>query len=192
MVSTYVFMHYKRKQKEKIESLGVEYTNLTIKYRQACHEEENLKLDKDEALKEKEDEISQLESKLDGMKNLFEGLSPEMKVLTLSKSDIINRFKEMAIPHIPPTLPTQKDWNLLMETMEYTNPALYEKIILSGNLSQQEIHACLLTILHFSPGELTVLLDTSKQRVSNIKAFANYKLFGYRDAKALLKNLEKM
>ena len=45
-------------------------------------------------------------------------------------------------------------------------------------------------MLHFSPGELTVLLDTSKQRISNIKASANYKLFGKKDAKALLKNLE--
>ena len=192
VISTYVFVLYKRKQKEKIESLGVEYTNLTIKYRQACHEAESLMADKDEALKEKEDEIIQLESKLDGMKSLFEGLSSEMKILTLSKSDIINRFKEMTIPHIPPTLPSQKDWKLLMETMEYTNPALYEKIILSGNLSQQEIYVCLLTMLNFSPGELTVLLDTSKQRVSNIKASANYKLFGEKDAKALSKNIEKL
>ena len=175
-----------------MESLGVEYTNLTIKYRQACHEADSLKSDKDVALKEKEDEISQLESKLDSMKNFFEGLSPEMKIQTLSKSDIINRFKEMTIPHIPPTLPSQKDWKLLMETMEYTNPALYENIILSDNLSLQEIYACLLTMLHFSPGELTVLLDTSKQRVSNIKASANYKLFGKKDAKALLKNIENL
>lgn len=192
VVSTYVFMQYRRKQKEKIESLGVDYTNLMMKYRQACHEAESLKSDKDEALKEKVDEIVQLESKLDGMKSLFDGLTPEMKILTLSKSDIIIRFKEMTIPHIPPTLPSQKDWKLLMETMEYTNPALYDNIILSHNLSKQEIYACLLTMLHFSSGELTVLLDISKQRVSNIKASANYKLFGNRDAKALSKNLENL
>ena len=58
------------------------------------------------------------------MKSLFEGLSPEMKISTLSKSDIMKKFKEMTIPHIPPTLPSQKDWKLLMETMEYTNPSL--------------------------------------------------------------------
>ena len=131
-----------------------------------------------------------VKSKLDGIKSLFEGLSPEMKISTLSKSDIMKKFKEMTIPHIPPTLPSQKDWKLLMETMEYTNPSLYGNIILSHDLSQQEIYVCLLTMLHFSPGELTVLLDTSKQRISNIKASANYKLFGKKDAKSLLKNLE--
>ena len=192
VVSTYVFMHYKRKHKEKIESLGVEYTNLMMEYRQACYEAESLKSDKDEALREKEFEINQLKSKLDGMGNLFDGLSPDMKKLTLSKSDIVSKFKEMAIPHIPPRLPCQKDWKMLMETLEYTNPGLYNSIIFSGNLSQQEIYACLLTMLHFSSGELTVLLEISKQRVSNIKASANYKLFGKRDAKSLLKNLENL
>ncbi len=98
----------------------------------------------------------------------------------------------MAIPHIPPVSPCQKDWKLLMETMEYTNPALYGKIILSNNLSPQEIYTSLLTMLNFSSGELTVLLDTSKQRVSNIKASANYKLFGNKDAKTLLRNLESI
>ena len=47
-------------------------------------------------------------------------------------------------------------------------------------------------MLKFSSSELTVLLDTSKQRVSNIKASANYKLFGEKDAKALLKNIENL
>ena len=190
VVFSYVFIHYRRKQKGKIESLGIEYTNLMMEYRQACYDADCLQSSKDEALKEKEDEIVQLESKLNGMKSLFEGLSPEMKKLTLSKSEIIKKFKEMAIPHIPATLPSQKDWKMLMETIEYTNPALYGNLTISRNLSQQEIHACLLTMLHFSSGELTVLLDTSKQRISNIKASANYKLFGEKDAKALLKNIE--
>ncbi len=192
VVSAYLFYLYKRKQKEKMEKLGIAYTNLMLEYRQACHEAENPQSDKGEALREKEDEIVRLKAKLDGMERLFKDLSPDVKKLALSKSEIIKKFKEMAIPHIPPKLPSQKDWKMLIETMEYTNPALYGKIILSCNLSQQEIYACLLTILHFSSGELTVLFDTSKQRVSNIKASANYKLFGKRDAKALLSNFESL
>ena len=126
------------------------------------------------------------------MKNLFDGLFLDMKKLALSKSDIVEKFRDMSIPQTPPELPCQKDWTLLMETMEYTNPSLYRKIILSNNLSLQEIYTCLLTMLHFSNGEITVLLDISKQRVSNMKASANYKLFDSKDAKALLKNLETL
>jgi len=190
--TAYLFMLYKRKQKEKIESLGVAYTNLMLSYRQACYEAESLKSDKGQAQREKEDEIAQLKSKLDEMENLFDSLSPNMKIMALSKSEIVKKFKAMTIPRIPPSLPSQKDWTLLMETIEYTNPSLYGKIILSNILSQQEIYTCLLTMLHFSSGELTVLLQTSKQRVSNTKASANYKLFGNKDAKALLRNLESM
>ena len=191
-VSAYLFNLYKRRQKEKMEKLGINYTNLMSKYRQVCHETEQLKSDKDGVLREKENENVQLKFQLDGMKTLFEGLSPDMKKLALSKSDIVKKFKDMAIPHIPPVSPCQKDWKLLMETMEYTNPALYGRIILSNNLSPQEIYTSLLTMLNFSSGELTVLLDTSKQRVSNIKASANYKLFGNKDAKTLLRNLESI
>ena len=110
----------------------------------------------------------------------------------LAKSDIVKIFKEMAIPHIPKILPCNRDWTLLIETIEYSNPTLYEKIIVSNNLSQQEIYTCLLTMLHFSSGELSILLDTSKQRVSNIKASANYKLFGNKDARALSSNLDEL
>lgn len=162
------------------------------KYRQACHETEQLKSDKGEALREKEIENSQLEAQLDRMKTVFEGLSPDMRKLALLKSEIVQKFKLMTIPKNPPVLPCQKDWKLLMETMEYTNPSLFGRIIFINNLSQQEKYTCLLTMLNFSSSELTVLLDTSKQRVANIKASANYKLFGSKDAKALLRNLESL
>ena len=191
-VSAYLFYLYKRKQKEKMEKLGIDYTNLMSKYRQACHETERLKSDKGETLREKENENNQLKSQLDRMKTIFEGLSPDMKKLTLSKSDIVKKFRDLAIPKPHPVLPCQKDWKLLMETMEYTDPSLYGRIIFANELSQQEKYTCLLTMLNFSSGELTVLLDTSKQRVSNIKASANSKLFGNKDAKALLRNLESM
>ena len=192
VVSAYLFFLYKRKQNEKMERLGINYTNLMSKYRQACHETEKIKSDKDEALREKEGENSLLEAQLDRMKTIFEGLSPDMKKIALSKSEIVKKFKDMTIPKVPPVLPCQKDWKLLMETMEYTNPSLYGRIILSNNLSPQEKYTCLLTMLNFSSSELTVILDTSKQRVANLKASANYKLFGNKNAKALLGNLESL
>ena len=192
VITAYLFILYKRKQKEKIESLGVAYTNLMLSYRQACYEAESLKSDKSQAQREKEAEIAQLKSKLDEMESLYEGLSHNMKILALSKSEIVKKFKTMTIPRIPPSLPTHKDWKLLMETIESTNPSLYGRIVLSNNFSPQEIYTCLLTLLHFSTDEVAVLINTSKQRVSNTKASANYKLFGKKDAKALLKNLESL
>ena len=192
LLSAYFFIHFKRKQREKIESLGISYTNLLSKYRQACHDVECIKNDKGEALRDKENEIIKLKSQVDEMKNLYKQLSPDMKKIFMSKSEIVKKFKTMTIPRIPPSLPTHKDWKLLMETIEYTNPSLYGRIVLSNNFSPQEIYTCLLTLLHFSTDEVAVLINTSKQRVSNTKASANYKLFGNKDAKALLRNLESL
>ena len=177
---------------EKTEGKDGKNRNLLSKYRKACHETEKLKFDRGEALREKENENSQLKSQLDRMKTMFEGLSPDMKKVALSKSDIVKKFRDLAIPKARSVLPCQKDWKLLMETMEYTDPSLYGRIIFINELSQQEKYTCLLTMLNFSSGELTVLLNTSKQRISNIKASANFKLFGTKDAKALLRNLESM
>ena len=187
-----LFYLYKRAQKEKLEKLGIDYTNLMSKYRQVCHETEKLKSSKVEALREKENENLQLKHQLDKMKTIFEGLSPDLKKVAMSKSDIVKKFKDMTTPKVPPALPSQKDWKLLMETMEYTDPSRYGKIILINDLSLQEKYTCLLTMLNFSSSELTILLDTSKQRVANIKASANYKLFGSKDAKTLMKNLENL
>ena len=179
-------------QKKKIEALGVSYTNLMSEYRQACHEAESLRLDRDLALREKADEAAKLKSRLDEMRVFYEQLSPVMKKMVMSKSDIVKKFKEMAVPNISKDFPDSRDWTLLKETMEYSNPALYERIFVSDNLSQQEIYVCLLTILHFSSSEIAVLLDTSKQRVSNLKASANYKLFGEKSAVSFLDNLDNI
>ena len=78
-VSTYLFVLYKKKQKEEIEKLGVSYTNLMSKYRQVCNEVESLKTDKDEALRDKEKEMAQVKSQLDGTKKLYDALSPDLK-----------------------------------------------------------------------------------------------------------------
>jgi uncharacterized protein HemX len=82
-VSTYLFVLYKKKQKEEIEKLGVSYTNLMSKYRQVCNEVESLKTDKDEALRDKEKEMAQVKSQLDGTKKLYDALSPDLKKLPL-------------------------------------------------------------------------------------------------------------
>lgn len=173
-----------------MEALGISYTNLMSKYWQAFHEAENLRLDKDAALKDKETEIAQLKSQLDKMRSLYEQLSPDMKKQVLSRSDIVRKFKAMATPQKENIQPCHQDWTLLTETMEYSNPKLYGRILASNHLTQQETWVSLLTMLHFSNTELTVLLNISKQRVTNLKASANSKLFGEKGATTFLANLE--
>ena len=55
--------------------------------------------------------------------------------------------------------------------------------------SRQERRTCILVRLGFRNWEIAVLLRTSIQRITNIKAGANLKLFGTRSAMPLAKNL---
>ena len=47
----------------------------------------------------------------------------------------------------------------------------------SVQLTDKEIKVCILTRLHFIPTEMVALLDLTKQRITNIRANANRKLF---------------
>lgn len=189
-VFAYFSIQYKRKQKAKMEKLGLDYTNIMAKYRKACLEAKRMETDKDEAMKEKEDEIGRLKFQLDGLRNIYEGLSPDMKKAVLSKSDIVKKFKSMAIPSRSQILPSKTEWKLLIETIEFANPALYGKIFVSCKLSQQEIYTAILTWLHFSNDELGILISASKQRITNLKSSTNLKLFGMNTARSLQRNIE--
>ena len=58
-------------------------------------------------------------------------------------------------------------------------------------LSPQEQKAYMLFILDFSVQEITVLLDVSEQRISNIKSGINQKLFCDSSATTLQRNIRK-
>lgn len=55
----------------------------------------------------------------------------------------------------------------------------------SKKLTLQELQVCVLLRLYFIPSEVAVIMNISMQRVTNIKAFINMKLFGKKGAKGL-------
>ena len=58
-------------------------------------------------------------------------------------------------------------------------------------LTDNEFRICMLSRLNFIPSEMSTLLDLSRQRVSNMRAVVNMKLFGETGSKTLDKNLKK-
>ncbi|MBR3530682.1 MAG: hypothetical protein IKN83_04880 [Bacteroidaceae bacterium] len=88
--------------------------------------------------------------------------------------------------------PTDADWEqldtLARERFHHLTTALQDR----KNLSIQERRTCILVRLSFRNKEIAVLLRTSTQRVTNIKAGANLKLFGTRSAMPLARNLSEL
>ena len=90
------------------------------------------------------------------------------------------------------TPPTDTDWELLDILAHERFPHLIATLQKCETLSLQEWRTCILVRLGFRNGEIAVLLRTSTQRVTNIKAGANLKLFGTRSAMQLAKNLHTL
>jgi hypothetical protein len=62
----------------------------------------------------------------------------------------------------------------------------------SANLTDKELKVCMLTRLHFAPTEVAALLDLTKQRISNIRANANRKLFNDGSAISFDANIHRL
>ena len=52
-------------------------------------------------------------------------------------------------------------------------------------LTLQELEVCVLLRICFAPSEIAIIMNISMQRVTNIKAFINMKLFGVKGARGL-------
>ena len=87
------------------------------------------------------------------------------------------------------TPPTETEWKQLDTLARERFPHLTATLQKCETLSLQEWRTCILVRLGFKNGEIALLLRASIQRITNIKAGANQKLFGTRSAMPLAKNL---
>jgi len=112
------------------------------------------------------------------------------KEAQLGKEDIVVYFHEMAQNRYNGNLPTKKDWQKLIRTYSRYMPHIYARMQVA-KLTDREQYACILAHLDFSASDLTVLLDTSKQIVSNARLSAKRKLFGCESNISLVQSLKK-
>ena len=90
------------------------------------------------------------------------------------------------------TPPTETEWKQLDTLARERFPHLTATLQKCETLSLQEWRTCILVRLGFRNGEIALLLRASIQRITNIKAGANQKLFGTRSAMQLAKNLSEL
>ena len=84
---------------------------------------------------------------------------------------------------------TKQEIDLLMNCFKESWPLLNEYID-SYDITHQEKLVCVLTFLGFPGKDISVLLGTSKSRISTARNSANSKLFGADSAKHLKENLQ--
>lgn len=94
-------------------------------------------------------------------------LSDRLKSNRVKDSVVFRHFMELCVKE---SVPRHSDWDDL-EKMINSNYALFvEKLTMLGNLSEQELRLSLLLKAGFKPVQISKLLITTKQNVSNIRA----------------------
>ena len=187
-----IFLRQKRKKEEELGRMSSEHMAAVHKYKSLEHELQILEQDHHSVIEDKKREIEKLSEIIEEYKARFASLPNEKCEAAMQNADIVLSFREKAKAKRGGTLPTPSDWGLLKALLQENLPHFYDKIILNGGLSEQELQICLLCRLDFHTGEIAVLLDTLSQRITNAKISANLKLFGVKKAFSLKDNLRRI
>lgn len=180
---------YERKQKTTRMLANRKYTDLMMQYHQAMEELQSIRSNKQQFQQQKEQEIEKLQQMLAAYQEHSHAGQWELEQ-SLLQHDIVKRMHQHACKL---AVPSDAEWNDLQGVVEKSLPEFYAKLSANeAQLTDQEWKVCLLVKLNFIPSELTVLLNLSKQRVTNIRTHLNQKLFGESGSRTFDSNLHKL
>ena len=180
---------YYRKQKANQMLANRKYTDLMMQYHQATEELQSIRSNKQQFQQQKEEEIEKLRQMLDAYQTNTHAEQWELEQ-SLLQHDIVKRMHQHAYKL---AVPSDAEWKDLQGIVEKSLPEFYAKLAAyEAQLTNQEWKVCLLVKLNFIPSELTVLLNLSKQRVTNIRTHLNQKLFGESGSRTFDANLHKL
>lgn len=181
-----------RKRKKINEKIKNDYIEALVSLNIAREELVTLKADRETAILKQQDKIKNLLTQIDEYENGSSKVKTFKKHQELLGLAIVDVFRKKASPKASTHRPVEKDWKELVEEIAKFFPLLIIKLTQKNLLATQEFRVCILCLLGFSNSEISILLNTSSQRVTNAKSDANMKLFGQKGASTLYKNLLKL
>ena len=187
---TYIIIRYRRKTKSDFLKLNTRYFETLDKYNQS---EKDLQLLNDDINKfktEKEKETENLRQELAFYTN-GKGIKEEWDAEQyLLNCDMIKNLHNLTCKG---TCATDTEFRKLIELSSHHLSTFHDYITASKHgLSEREIITCILIKLRFTPSEIAILLECSKQVVSNIRTNINHKLFHQKGTKSLDYNLRHL
>lgn len=192
-ISGFVFYQQKeRKRNTELGRLSSERMAAIHKYEQLKRELLMMEHDRDTIIEDKKKEIVKLSAQIADYKVRFDNMPDERCEAAMQNDNIVLSFREKAKAKRGNCQPTSSDWSLLKALLQENIPHFYNQVVHNGGLTQQELQTCILCRLGFRTGEIAVLLDTTVQRITNVKISANQNLFGKREASSLSANLKEI
>ena len=152
----------------------------------------------DEIIQERDGQLTKKQGEIDRLIQENKEVKKELVLLKgydgllkLEEGQIVSVFKMMASGSKNVRKPNERDWQALKKYYQIQDPEFFIDIKERYGLSELELRSTLLVCLGFSNQELKTILEKSSQRVSNIKADINRKLFGQEGAARLLYNITR-
>ena len=178
MASYWIYRFFKHQKQLRVQELieaNTAYTTLLNQYVQMQEDLNNAKLGFDKYRTDKEKAIHELQEALSS----YQEESNQQKKWDSSQAmlhdAIVVRLHKMASTACKAS---EEEWRSLNKFALYNLGTFLDRICdEKANLTENEIRVCILSRLQFITSEMAVLLDLSKQRITNIKANTNKKLF---------------
>ena len=190
LFAIYIIIRYRRNAKKEFLELNTRYFETLDKYNQS---EKDLRMLNDDINKfktEKEKENESLRQALAQYTNSNEIKEEWDAEKYLLNCDMIKHLHNLACKG---ACATDTEFGKLIELTSHHLSTFHDYISApKHSLSEREIIVCILIKLRFTPSEIAVLLDCSKQVVSNIRTNINHKLFYQEGTKSLDYNLRHL
>ena len=190
LFAIYIIIRYRRNAKKEFLEINTRYFETLDKYNQS---EKDLRMLNDDINKfktEKEKENESLRQALALYTNSNEIKEEWDAEKYLLNCDMIKHLHNLTCKG---TCATDAEFRKLTELTSHHLSTFYDYITApKHSLSEREIIVCILIKLRFTPSEIAVLLECSKQVISNIRTNINHKLFYQEGTKSLDYNLRHL
>lgn len=178
-----VYLHKQRsKSRKTMANLNKEYSGVLIKYVKLQKEVDMLRKNSELYAQEKQEELE----KLRGLLANYDFRDSDVEALNnegLFDNPLVLQMHRHAAKC---TSPSDVEWNNLMTFTHNMLPNFWNTINMEDyTLTDKEKLVAILVKLRFLPSEITVLLNLSSQRVSNMRSSINKKMFKQSGSKSL-------
>ena len=187
-----------RRKEQEYDSLEKQYENKTSEYQKLIKEytilrhtcdASDISIETERLLEEKEGRIRELETELGWYMDKSGVLDILEKEERIRKEKIVTFFEEKTLMVKGWKAPSEKKWGELSDIYKQYFPLAFPSI---ADMPRQERYTCILTHIGFSTGMAAILLETSSQRITNVKRKANHKLAGDSSAPTLIQTLRNL
>ena len=188
-IGAFFYQQYRNKKKAEIQQLNNDYGRALLEYNKLSAELERMKQQDGSLIFDKQQEVEELKARLQTYQAALQTNGTSQQLSVFQESSIMQTFrtKSRVSPQTP--LPTETEWKRLVSQFSRSLPYAYAALGRDVILSTNELRVCILLLSGFKIADVAVLLDTSPQSITNLKARANNKLFGESSASTLERNL---